>query len=81
MEYALTADSLTVTGQVSAALAACADCVLPLIGEHASVEILQGKLRQPPATAFNLSPGFLAKEYRIAPDETGLFSARITVAK
>ncbi len=81
LDYLLTDDSLTVTGQVAASLADSACFVLPLIGDRAAAKVLRGKLKGQPFPMFNLSPGFSGKEYRIAPDKSGRFSVRITVTK
>ena len=79
LEYRLEKDALTVTGRVSSRFADKVCYILPLIGESARVEVLQGALSGAPLPMFNLSPGFCAKEYRISPDADGRFRIRITV--
>ncbi len=80
LDYRLTEDALTVDGRVPAALSDRVCLILPLIGNGASVEVLQGRLLAAPPTVFNLSPGFLAREYRIAPTPAGQLRVRITVS-
>ncbi len=79
LAYQLEKDALTVTGRVSARFADKARYILPLIGDTARVEVLQGALSGAPKPMFNLSPGFCAKEYRICPDKDGAFRLHITV--
>ncbi|MBR2730497.1 MAG: hypothetical protein IKD72_00735 [Clostridia bacterium] len=79
LEYRLSAAGLTVCGQVDPALAGSASFVLPLIGDRATVRIRTGTLQSAPAAIFNLSPGFCAKEYWIAPDLSGCVCFTINV--
>ncbi|MBQ6268191.1 MAG: hypothetical protein IJK64_10535 [Clostridia bacterium] len=71
LDYLLTENALTVRARVQPAVADRACFVLPLIGKHATVRIEEGTLQCAPANIFNLSPGFLATEYRIAPEPDG----------
>ena len=77
MEYRLSSDGLFVSGKVDPALAGRVCFVLPLIGGRASVKLAKGRLLSPPEDCFNLCPGFLCSEYRIAPDATGGFRFQI----
>lgn len=80
LDYRLSEKALAVSGFVSAGAADRACYVLPLIGSSASVRVTEGSLLCDPAEIFNLSPGFLAREYRIAPAPSGRFCVRITVS-
>ena len=79
LEYRLTENDLTIRGRVEAALAGQVSYVLPLIGDKAALEVLRGSFFCPPEKMFNLSPGFLGKEYRIQPDRSGSFLVRIFI--
>ena len=79
LEYRLTPASLTVSGSVSPALAGRAQFVLPLNGDKAEIEIMRGSLCGEPAAFFRAAPGFLGKEYRIAPDAGGRFCLSVRV--
>ena len=77
IKYRLSAGSLRISGSVDSALAASICFVLPLVETKASVEISTGRLLCPPASCFNLCPGFLCREYRIAPEPAGRFQLQI----
>ena len=79
LEYRLTPASLTVSGSVSPVLAGRAQFVLPLNGDKAEIEIMRGSLCGEPAAFFRAAPGFLGKEYRIAPDAGGRFCLSVRV--
>ncbi len=79
IEYRLSESGLLVSGSVDPALAERVCFVLPLIEETAAVNLLQGALLSAPERCFNLCPGFLCREYRIAPDQAGRFRFRIFI--
>ncbi len=78
LEYRFSENALTVTGSVSPAVARKTRFVVPLIGDNAKIKILRGKSAGESVPAFHLNPGFLFREYGVAPDENGCFSFVIT---
>lgn len=79
LEYRLTEDALCISGAVEQSQAGRVRYVLPLLGDKAQVRILRGSLLCAPAPMFNLSPGFLGKEYSVLPGSSGRFEIKITV--
>ena len=79
LEYRLSEESLHVTGFVDPAHAGRVRFVLPLIGDRAKVELLQGGFQNSPVEMFSFGPGFFGKEYSFAPDASGCFRIRIFV--
>ena len=79
LQYAFTQNALCVTGRVDPAIAARTLFVLPLIEAAADVAVKRGTLRGEPERFFNLNPGFLGFEYRIQPDDDGVFELVISV--
>ena len=79
LDYTLTDEAMEIRAAVSPVLAGKAVFILPVVTGSASVEVLRGLLSDEPAPRFCLNPGFLCTEYRICPDEDGIFALRIAV--
>ena len=79
LQYAFTQNALRVTGRVDPAAAQRSLYILPLIEAGADVAVKRGTLRGEPDRFFNLNPGFLGFEYRIQPDDDGVFELVISV--
>ncbi len=79
LDYALTEDAMRVAGRVSKEVKDEAEYILPIVAETARVRVEKGALKGEPEPMFNLNPGFMAKEYRVLPDENGEFEVVITV--
>ncbi len=76
--YTFAPEAVTVEGRVPPDIGA--RFVLPVNGS-VEVHVTKGALQGTPAPIFNLSPGFIGKEYVILPDRKGRFGVRIDPAE
>lgn len=78
LTYTFTEDYVRIHGKLDAAIADQAVFFLPLVQNSASVSVEEGSLLSR-EKSFNLNPGFICTEYKIAANEQGKFSLRLSV--
>ena len=76
--YTLTEHGLRIGGRVDSRLMDQARFVLPTAGSIACIRVEEGTLEGESVPMFNLNPGFMGREYRVAPDESGAFCLIVT---
>ena len=79
LDYALTDGELRVSGRVSPKIRDRAEYILPIVADAARVRVEKGAMKGDPQPLFNLNPGLMGREFRVAPDGDGAFEVVITV--
>lgn len=78
LTYTFAKDCVRIHGRVDAAIADQAVYYLPIVQGSAAAEMETGALLSR-EKSFNLNPGFLCTEYKIAPNERGEFAVKLFV--
>ena len=78
LTYTFAKDCVRIHGRVDAAIADQAVYYLPIVQGSAAAEVETGALLSR-EKSFNLNPGFLCTEYKIAPNERGEFAVKLFV--
>ena len=79
LEYALTSDSMRIKGTVTEEMAGTAEYILPVVADAAEITLVKGTYSREAQRIFNLNPGFICREFRIRPNDKGVFELVISI--